>query len=209
MKKAAKKATKTMAVYTRVSTDGQRDDSQEHELKAYLKAHGIANVRWYRDKVSGNNLDRPAMKQLQADVFAGKVAAVVVYRLDRLARNLRDGVNLLAELCERGVRVVSLCERLDLNGAVGQVIASVLFGVAQMEREAINERIRAGMAARKAKGLPMGRQPGVHLPWSPAKRKVSPELARSLKAQGASVKDIAARFGCTVQAVYPVLHEGR
>jgi DNA invertase Pin-like site-specific DNA recombinase len=209
MKKAAKKATKTMAVYTRGSTDGQRDDSQEHELRAYLKAHGIGNVRWYRDKVSGKNLDRPAMKQLQADVFSGKVAAVVVYRLDRLARNLRDGVNLLAELCERGVRVVSLCERLDLNGAVGQIIASVLFGVAQMEREAINERIRAGMAARKAKGLPTGRQPGQHSPWSPAKRKVNPELARSLKAQGASVKDIAARFGCTVQAVYSVLREGR
>jgi len=142
-------------------------------------------------------------------VFAGKVAAVVVYRLDRLARNLRDGVNLLAELCERGVRVVSLCERLDLNGAVGQIIASVLFGVAQMEREAINERIRAGVAARKAKGLPTGRQPGVRSPWSPAKRKVNPELARGLKAQGASVKDIAARFGCSVQAVYPVLREGR
>jgi len=209
MKKAAKKATKTMAVYTRVSTDGQRDDSQEHELKAYLKAHGIGNARWYRDKVSGKDLDRPAMKRLQADVFAGKIAAVMVYRLDRLARNLRDGVNLLAELCERGVRVVSLCERLDLNGAVGQIIASVLFGVAQMEREAINERIRAGMAARKAKGLPMGRQPGVRLPWSPAKRKVDPELARSLKAQGTSVKDIAARFGCTVQAIYAVLREGR
>ena len=159
--------------------------------------------------MSGKDLDRPAMKQLQADVFAGKVAAVVVYRLDRLARNLRDGVNFLAELCERGVRVVSLCERLDLNGAVGQIIASVLFGVAQMEREAINERIRAGMAARRAKGLPMGRRPGVRLPWSPAKRKVNPELARSLKAQGASVKDIAARFGCSVQAVYPVLRGAR
>ena len=193
------------AVYTRVSSDGQRDDSQDKALRDYLKAHGVGNVQWYRDRVSGKTLDRPAMKALQADVFGGKVVAVLVYRLDRLARNLRDGINLLADLCQRGVRVVSLCEQLDLNGSVGQIIASVLFGVAQMEREAINERIRAGIAARKAKGLPTGRKPGQRPRWSLAKRKVDPALARSLREQGAKIEDIAAKFGCTKVAIYNAL----
>jgi len=197
------------AVYTRVSTDGQRDDSQKKALRDYLKSHGITNVRWYADRVSGKTLDRPAMKAMQADVFGGKVAAVLVWRLDRLARNLRDGINLLADLCQRGVRVVSLCEQLDLNGSVGQIIASVLFGVAQMEREAINERIRAGIAARKAKGLPTGRRPGQCPKWSPAKRKVDVALAKSLRKQGATVADIAQRFGCTKPCVYNALKAER
>jgi DNA invertase Pin-like site-specific DNA recombinase len=195
------------AVYTRVSSDGQKDDSQDKALRDYIEAHGLGYVRWYRDKVSGKDLDRPAMKALQGDVFGGKVAAVLVYRLDRLARNLRDGINLLADLCQRGVRVVSLCEQLDLNGSVGQLIASVLFGVAQMERESINERIRAGIAARKAKGLPTGRKPGQRPRWNPAKRKVDPALTRSLRGQGVGVKDIAAKFGCSRAAVYSALKE--
>ena len=208
MAKRKGKAAKWTAAYTRVSTDGQRDDSQSKALRDYLKAHGLANVKWYRDKISGKDLERPAMKRLQADVFAGKVSAIVVYRLDRLARNLRDGVNALADLCNRGVRVVSLSEQLDLSGAVGQVIAAVLFGVAQMEREAINERIRAGIAARRAKGLPMGRQPGdTGHPWKATRRKVDVALAKSLRGQGVKVADIALRFKCTKPAVYMALRD--
>ena len=198
---------KVVAVYTRVSTGGQRDDSQAKALRDYVASHGLTSVRWYRDKETGAKLDRPAMRRLQADVFAGKVSTVICWRLDRLARNLRDGVNLLADWCERGVRVVSLCEQLDLSGAVGQIVASVLFGVAQMEREAINERIRSGIAARKAKGLPMGRRPGQRPKWSPTKRKVDPALARSLRNQGVPVRAIAERFGCTPQAVYAALRQ--
>ena len=198
---------KVTAVYTRVSTDAQRDDSQAKALREYTQAHGMGNVKWYRDRISGKDLERPAMKRLQRDVFAGKVGTVIVNRLYRLARNLRDGLNLLADLCDRGIRVVSVCEQLDLNGSVGQIIASVLLGVAQMEREAINERIRAGVAARKAKGLPVGRRKGQRPKWSKAKRKVNAELARSLRRQGVPVRDIAAKFNCSRQAVYAALSE--
>ena len=196
---------KITAIYTRVSTDRQKDDSQQKALKDYIDQHGLGNVRWYRDKVSGNDLKRPGMVRLKADVFRGSVGAIIVWKLDRLARNMKDGISLLCDWCERGVRVVSLQEQLDLGGTVGQIVASVLFGVAQMERENINERIRAGIAARRAKGLPMGRQKGQQFKWSTAKRKVDPELARSLRSQGAKVTDIAERFGCSKQAIYDAL----
>jgi len=68
---------------------------------------------------------------------------------------MKDGISLLCSWCERGILVASLQERLDSGGTVGQIVASVLFGVAQMERKNINECIRVGIAARRAKGLPM------------------------------------------------------
>jgi len=198
---------KITAIYTRVSTDRQKDDSQQKALKDYIEQHGLGNVRWYRDKVGGNKLKRPGMVRLKANVFRGSVGTIIVWKLDRLARNMNDGISLLCDWCERGVRVVSLQERLDLGGTVGQIVASVLFGVAQMERENINERIRAGIAARRAKGLPIGRQEGQQFKWSPSKRKVDVELARSLRSKGVRVTDIARRFDCSKQAVYDVLKD--
>ena len=201
-------AGKWTAVYLRVSSANQRDDSQAHEVGRYIDGQGQQTaIRYYKDKATGANLQRPEFERLEKDIFDGRVSTVVCWRLDRLARNLRDGVNVLANWCKAGVRVVSLCEQLDLSGAVGQLVAAVLFGVAGMEREAINERIRAGIAARKAKGLPMGRQRGdVGHRWNLAKRRVDPALAQSLRAQGVSVADIAARFKVSRPTVYAVLH---
>lgn len=82
----------------------------------------------------------------------GEVKTVVVWRLDRLSRNQRDGINTLADWCEKGVRVVSVTQQLDLSGATGRLIAGVLFAVGEMELEAIKERQAAGIAAAKAKG---------------------------------------------------------
>jgi len=98
---------------------------------------------------------------------------------------------------------------LDFNGAVGQIIAAVLLGIAQMEKENVNERIRAGLAARKAKGLPMGRRPGQCPKWSLSKRRVDPQLALSLHSQGVSVAALAQKFGCSRPTVYTVLREAQ
>ena len=199
-------AEKWAGCYLRVSSSGQRDDSQAHEVEQYIKAQGLNAVHWYRDTATGANLDRPEFERLQRDVFAGKVNAVIVWRLDRLARNLKDGINVLADWTGRGVRVVSVTQQLDLSGPIGRMIAAVLLGVAEMERENINERIRAGIAARKAKGLPMGRRRGdTGHPWSLVKRRVDVALARSLRAQGVSVADIATRFKVSRPTVYAVL----
>ena len=95
-------------IYVRVSSVGQNLAGQRREVQRWLDGNGVPpeSVRWFVDKESGKNLDRPAFDQLQTAVFAGDVKTVVVWKLDRLSRNLRDGINTLGDWCERGLRVV-------------------------------------------------------------------------------------------------------
>jgi DNA invertase Pin-like site-specific DNA recombinase len=191
----------------RVSTSGQKDDSQAHAINRYCEAHGLSDVRTYSDAATGAHLGRPAFGRLQRDIFAGRVHTVIVWKLDRLARSLRDGINALADWCERGVRIIAVSQQLDFNGVTGKLIAAVLLAVAEMERAAIIERTVAGLDAARAKGVTLGRPKGSRSKWSLAKRKVDPVLAVSLRAQGVKVRDIAAKFGCSRQAIQTVLRE--
>ena len=93
-------------------------------------------------------------------MFAGEVDTIVVYKLDRVSRSLKDGINTLVGWCEQGIRVVSVTQQLDFNGAVGQLVGSVLFAVAQMEQETRRERQAAGIAAAKEAGVYIGRRAG-------------------------------------------------
>src|SRR3954463_15851035 len=116
---------KTIAAYVRVSSLGQNPDSQEQEITRWLKnnSYDSRQVEWYVDRVSGKTLQRPAFDRLQNDIFDGRVKTVICWKLDRLSRRLRDGVNLLADWCERGLRIVVVTQRIELNGAVGRMIA--------------------------------------------------------------------------------------
>ena len=129
-----------IACYIRVSTTSQNSDGQKKEIKRWLKGQGHAtkDVRWFEDKETGKHTDRPAFKELQSAVFMSEVKTIVVWRLDRLSRNQRDGINTLADWFEKGVRVASVTQQLDLSGATGRLITGVLF--AEMELEAIKER---------------------------------------------------------------------
>jgi len=144
-----------IACYIRVSTKTQNSDGQKKDVKRWLKGqgHNFKGVRWFEDKETGKHTDRAAFNELQSAVFMGEVKTVVVWRLDRLSRNQRDGINTLADWCEKGVRVVSVTQQLDLNGATGRLVAGVLFAVGEMELEAIKERQAVGIAAAKAKGI--------------------------------------------------------
>ena len=95
-----------IAAYIRVSTVGQNERGQRAEIRKWLEGNGLADVRYYVDKESGDTLDRPAFRRLQADVFKGTIKTVVVWKLDRLSRSIIDGLNVLADWCNRGVRVV-------------------------------------------------------------------------------------------------------
>src|SRR6267142_1003063 len=121
-----------MACYCRVSSPRQKIDSQKAEIIRWLQGCGIASsaVQWFEDTETGTALRRPAFERLQHAIFAGTITMVVVWKLDRLSRRLRDGVNLLAEWCEHGVRIVVVTQQLDWHGAVGHMMASVLFGLA-------------------------------------------------------------------------------
>ncbi len=127
----------SIAAYCRVSTARQKADSQVSEIKKWLAAHGYdeSEVEWYIDKQTGKHLQRPEFERLQRDIFAGRVITVIVWKLDRLSRRLRDGVNVLADWCERGLKIVVITQQLELNGAIGRMIAAVMLGLAEIELE--------------------------------------------------------------------------
>lgn len=116
-----------IGVYIRVSSPkGQKTDRQRAELEAWLKRHRHKDARWFEDRDSATNLRREAFLKLQAAIFSGEITVVVVWKLDRLARNLREGVNVLADWCQRGVRVIAITQQIDLSGPVGNLIAGLL-----------------------------------------------------------------------------------
>src|SRR5262245_1237408 len=127
---------------------------------------------------------RPALQSLQKAIFDGSIKTVVVWKLDRLARNFRDGVEIVCDWCQKGIRVVSVTQQIDLDGAVGRMVAGVLFAIAEIELQHIRERQAIGIAVAKKKGVYTGRVPGT--------TKAKPERARALKKQGLTSKEIAA-----------------
>jgi len=99
-----------IGVYIRISSYSQKADSQRAEIERWLTSHGhnLANVLWFEDTETGKTLDRPAFKKLQAAIFDGKVKTVVVWKLDQLARGLKDGINILREMLFRGIYQYSI-----------------------------------------------------------------------------------------------------
>src|SRR2546425_12356505 len=126
-----------MACYCRVSTRRQKTDSQKADILRWLTGHAVrpAAIQWFEDVESGATLKRPAFDRIQQGIFAGTIRTVMVWKLDRISRRQREGVNLLADWCERGVRVVVITQQIDLSGPVGRLVASVLFGLAEIEQE--------------------------------------------------------------------------
>lgn len=189
----------TVACYVRVSHRHQKTDSQEAEIKKWLGNHGIdpAKVTWFIEKVSGKSLDRPQFQRLQQAVFNGEVKTVVVYKLDRISRRLKDGVNTLADWCEKGVRVVVVTQAIDLSGPVGRMIAAVLMGLSEVELEFRRERQAAGIEVAKRKGVYRGRRKGT--------TKGKPDRAVELKEKGLTVPEIATALGTSERTIFRYL----
>lgn len=173
-------------VYIRVSTYDQNPEGQYDEVRAWMKRNYSGEVLWYEDWETGRNLERVGFKELQRDIFAGKVDSVVVWKLDRLARSMRDGVNVITDWLARDVRIISVTQQIDLSGTFGRMIAGIMFAFAEMELETMKERQRAGIDAAKRRGVYAGR--GQH---KKGKTKAKPERARELKAGGLKTAEIA------------------
>lgn len=187
-----------IGAYLRVSTtDKQTTRSQREAIRQWAKSNHIpaSELRWFEDRITGTTTDRPQLKKLLWAVDKGRIDTVVVFRLDRLARNLRDGLELLANLADRGIKVVSTSEGIQFDNSTGRLIASILLSVASFEREVTVERIKAGMQAAKANGKHVGR---------PRNDKRLAKI-RKLKDEGKSVIEISQSLGITRQAVYSAL----
>ena len=155
------------AIYTRKSTEAGLDqefnslDAQRDAGEAYITSqkHEGWNVipTMYDDAAySGGNMDRPALKKLLADIEAGKIDIVVVYKVDRLSRALGDFAKMVEIFDAYNVSFVSVTQAFNTTTSMGRLMLNVLLSFAQFEREVTGERIRDKFAASKKKGMWMG-----------------------------------------------------
>lgn len=151
------------AIYTRKSTEHGLElefnslDAQREACEAYIKSQ--ASQGWkalpqlYDDPAfSGGNLERPALKQLLADIEAGRVDVVVVYKIDRLTRSLADFAKLVEAFDARSISFVAVTQQFNTTTSMGRLTLNVLLSFAQFERELSSERVRDKIAASRAKG---------------------------------------------------------
>jgi site-specific DNA recombinase len=146
------------AAYIRVSTDEQAEHGyslqmQRERITAMITAKGWKLYKVYEDAgESGGTLERPALKEMLADIKAERVQAVVIYKLDRLSRKQRDTLTLIEDtFVKRNVELVSLTESLDTSSPTGRAMIGMLSVFAQLERDTITERMSFGRR-QKAKG---------------------------------------------------------
>ena len=192
----------SIGVYIRVSSPkGQKTDSQCAELEAWLRRRRLKAVQWFEDRESATTMQRDAFQKLQAAIIAGQISTVVIWKLDRLARSLKEGVNVLADWYQRGVRVIAIAQQIDLSGPVGHMIASLLFGIAEIELHHTRERQAAGIAFAKKLGVYTGRRPGT--------TKAPPTCAWALRKQGLTIPDIAQALGIKERTAYNYMSRRR
>jgi len=158
------------AVYTRKSTDEGMDqeynsiDAQRDAGHAYIasqRAEGwIPVADDYDDPAfSGGNMERPALRRMIADIEAGKIDVVVIYKIDRLTRSLADFSKMMEVFERYGVSFVSVTQQFNTTTSMGRLMLNILLSFAQFEREVTGERIRDKIAASKRKGMWMGGVP--------------------------------------------------
>jgi DNA invertase Pin-like site-specific DNA recombinase len=193
------KTEKPIGAYIRVSHKDQNGDGQAQAVREWLAASGLdlAKVEWYTDVESGRKMVRPAFDRLRADIFAGRVKTVVVYKVDRIARRLREGLNVLCDWCDRRVRFVSITQQIDVSGTMGRMVAALMLGFAEIEWEYRKERQEAGIKEARKKGVYKGRKPGTTI--------ARPPRARELAAKGLRAPEIAEAMGVSVRTVFRYL----
>ncbi len=194
-------AEKHVAVYVRVSSRKQDHRSQLPDLERWAEGQDQP-VKWYRDKVTGKTMDRPGWSKLDADLAAGKVSCIVVWRLDRLGRTASGLTALFERLQVTRVGLVSIKDSLDLSTAAGRLMANVLASVAAYENEVRGERVRAGQAVARANGKTWGgRKPGARIRLTPEKERT----VRRLYQSGESIAAIARAVELSRPTIYRVL----
>jgi len=155
------KQQKVAGLYLRVSTLDQKTLNQRLELEKYCTNNSIAIYKIYQDEgVSGAKTTRPELDRMLIDMRAGCFDCVIVWKFDRLGRSTQHLLQVLEEMKNKQVRLIATSQNIDTSNPMGQFFFTILAGFSEMERELIRERIKLGLARRKAEGKPLGRQKG-------------------------------------------------
>jgi len=173
------------------------DGSQVLDLQAdALRGAGIAERNLYSDTASGKRDDRPGLENCLKALRSGDT--LVVWKLDRLGRNLRHLVNTVSDLTERGIGLRVLTGQgaaIDTTTAAGKLVFGIFAALAEFERELISERTRAGLAAARARGRTGGRKPKM----TPAKIRLA---SAAMGKRGTVVGDLCEELGITRATLY-------
>lgn len=183
-------------MYVRVSTGGQSLETQNDALVRAAKARGERIARVYAEIEGGAARRRPELDRLLRDVRAGEISRLYVYRLDRLSRaGIRATLSIVEELDTCGVELVSIADGFSVTGPAREVVLAVLAWAAQIERQAISDRISAARSRIRDEGKDWGRP----------KREVDIDAVLDLKEKGKSIRAIAQALRVPKSTIHRVL----
>jgi len=157
MEEGAHKHMKRAVLYVRVSTPDQSIEPQLLDLRQMAAARGYEIVREYSDKLSGTKSRRPGLDALLSDAQRHRFDVVMVWAFDRMARSVRHFLEVLDELNHLGIEFVSFRESIDTSGPLGRAMVVIVGAIAELERNLIVERVKAGMRRAKLDGRQIGR----------------------------------------------------
>jgi DNA invertase Pin-like site-specific DNA recombinase len=143
----------------RVSTVDQHPETQLHDLRAMAQQRDFQIVAEYTDRISGTKARRPGLDDLLRDARRGRFQVVLVWASDRIARSVRHFLEVLDEFNRLNVEFVSFRENLDTGGPLGRAVVIIIGAIAELERNLIIERVRAGMRRARLEGRHIGRRP--------------------------------------------------
>jgi len=193
---AKKDSTPRVALYARVSTTEQSTDSQLLDLKRYVSERGWNIFKEYVDEgISGTKDSRPALNDLMNDAKKRRFDVVLVWRFDRFARSTKHLILALEEFRNLGIDFVSYQENIDTSSPLGSAIFTIISAVAQLERDIIAERVKAGLRRAKENGKKLGRP----------KASVDTEKIHWLRSKGLSLRAIAKETGVSRTTVSDLL----
>lgn len=193
------------ALYCRVSTADQSCERQERDLMAFAARGGYEVVGTFKEIGSGAKLDRAERKKVMALAQARRIDAVLVTELSRWGRSTLDLLATLRDLEARRVSVIALNGMtFDLGSAVGRMMATVIAGIAEFERDLMGERIKSGLAAARSRGRTLGRQAGQR----PKSDRLAPKVL-ALASQGRSYRFIGREVGLSKNTVASIVKRAR
>jgi len=186
-----------VAIYTRVSTNDQSVEMQTSDLKRYCDQRGFELYKHYSDQgISGTKDKRPALDELMNDAKKRKFDVVLVWRFDRFARSTKHLITALEEFRHLNIDFISYQENMDTSSPLGKAIFTIVSAIAELERNILLERVRAGLRRARENGVILGR---------PKKLNLNVEELRKMRDQGLSFKKIGDKVKACPATIYQIL----
>jgi len=182
-----------VALYARVSTHDKDQDPENQlmKLRSFSESHGWAVYGEYPDERSGADASRPQLDKMLRYARGHAFDAIVIVRLDRIGRSVRNLLNLIDELERSNVKLICTDQEINTSSPGGKLLFTLLGAISEFELELIRDRTKDGLARARAQGKRLGRPPNA----------IPTERILELRSQGLSLKKIGKEVGMTPQGV--------